>query len=338
LLSLGAALLTASLFVSVPTPAHSEPSPSASASPTTVQDASAQVRQLEQEASAIEADYDEASTKLKKAEKKLKLLQADVQTQKDKVDQLAEAGKSIALTQFKNGSVDATTQLLTSSDPQSFLGQLSTATKVDENMNSALQELLTEQGNLADLERILEAETQSLQAEKDRIAELKKAYDAKLADAQATLARLTAEEQAKLAKEDGSNTTFTPEEIADAPEKIQTIVNYAVAKVKAGSGYVWGASGPNNFDCSGFTLAAYRQVGISLPHSSQSQANIGKRVSKSELKAGDLIIWYGDASHVGLYIGNGKIAHARNPRVGTVIQTLASYPAPFITGVRIIGS
>jgi cell wall-associated NlpC family hydrolase len=84
-------------------------------------------------------------------------------------------------------------------------------------------------------------------------------------------------------------------------------------------------------------LASYRSVGISLPHSSRAQAGLGRAVSRSELKPGDLIFWYHPIHHVGMYIGNGKIVHARNTRSDLVIQTLASYPAPWAGARRIVG-
>ena len=113
-------------------------------------------------------------------------------------------------------------------------------------------------------------------------------------------------------------------------------IRYATSKVKIGQ-YVWGSSGPTGFDCSGLMQAAYRTVGISLPHSSRAQANVGRAVSRSELKPGDLIFWYHPIHHVGMYIGNGKIVHARNTRVDLVIQTLASYPAPWAGARRVVG-
>lgn len=101
------------------------------------------------------------------------------------------------------------------------------------------------------------------------------------------------------------------------------IVNFALAQV--GKAYVWGAAGPNAFDCSGFTLSAYKAAGLSLPHYSRSQAALGKAVAKSDLQPGDLIFWYSPISHVSLYIGNGQMVHARNTRVGVVQQSVQSY-------------
>jgi peptidoglycan DL-endopeptidase CwlO len=81
------------------------------------------------------------------------------------------------------------------------------------------------------------------------------------------------------------------------------VIRYAEAQV--GKPYVWGADGPDSFDCSGLTMMAWRQAGISLPHSSGAQYNVGRHVTRAELQHGDLIFRYSPISHVALYVGNG---------------------------------
>lgn len=109
--------------------------------------------------------------------------------------------------------------------------------------------------------------------------------------------------------------------------RIQAAVDYALAQV--GDDYVWAAEGPNAFDCSGLTMMAMRQAGVSLPHYSRDQSQMGTAVSRDNLKPGDLIFWYSPVSHVSIYIGNGEMVHARNTTYGVVKQTVASYPAPW---------
>ncbi len=101
------------------------------------------------------------------------------------------------------------------------------------------------------------------------------------------------------------------------------LVDYVRAQV--GDAYVWGAEGPNSFDCSGLTMMAYRQIGISLPHHSATQATLGKAVTRANLQPGDLIFWYSPVSHVSMYVGNGMMVHARNTAVGVVEQSVDSY-------------
>ncbi|MER7204207.1 C40 family peptidase [Streptomyces sp. NPDC000188] len=89
---------------------------------------------------------------------------------------------------------------------------------------------------------------------------------------------------------------------------------------------MWGATGPNAFDCSGLTQAAYRSAGISLPRTTYSQINAGPRIPRSQLQPGDLVFFYSGISHVGLYIGNGKMIHAPNPSAPVRIAPIDEMP------------
>ena len=118
---------------------------------------------------------------------------------------------------------------------------------------------------------------------------------------------------------------FSPlEEAAQASASLRTrIVNYALQFV--GNPYVWGGTSlTNGVDCSGFTMQVMRNFGISLPHYSGSQARMGKAVSSSEMRPGDLIFYAnssGTVNHVAMYIGNGQIVHAASRRSGIKIST-----------------
>jgi cell wall-associated NlpC family hydrolase len=310
--------------------------PTPSSSPTSLKDAKARVKELEDKAAAIEEDYEEAKLRLAKTERRVRLLRQDVAAQQKKVEQVCDQARVVALLRFQGRSLDTTAQLFIAPDPDAFLGQLSTASKIDENMNAQLQELQAQYGKLSDLERILEAELESLRVEKKQLADMERQLESQLQEAKGVVDKMTAAERAALDSSDGASVSFDIDEIGDANERVKKVIQYAVGHV-SGSQYVLGSAGPSSFDCSGFTLASYRQAGVALPHSSRAQYGVGRPVSRGELKPGDLVFWYSPIHHVGLYIGNGKIAHARNPRSDLVIQTLSSYPAPWTGARRIFG-
>ncbi|SDY44606.1 Cell wall-associated hydrolase, NlpC family [Modestobacter sp. DSM 44400] len=110
----------------------------------------------------------------------------------------------------------------------------------------------------------------------------------------------------------------------------QTAVNAALAQ--QGKPYVWAAAGPSSFDCSGLMSYAYAAAGISLPHSSRSQAAMGRAVSRAELQPGDLIAFYSPVSHIGMYIGNGQMVHA--PTSGDVVKVASIDVMGSITAMR----
>jgi cell wall-associated NlpC family hydrolase len=114
--------------------------------------------------------------------------------------------------------------------------------------------------------------------------------------------------------------------------KAREAMKFALAKV--GKRYVHGATGPNAFDCSGLTSYAYAKAGVTLPRSSRSQLSKGTSVKKKDLKPGDLVFFYSPVSHVAIYIGDGKVVHAGNPRTGVNVTKLKYMP---FSGARRVG-
>ena len=103
----------------------------------------------------------------------------------------------------------------------------------------------------------------------------------------------------------------------------QAAINAAMGQ--RGKPYVWAGSGPGSFDCSGLTAFAFKAAGVSLPHSSRLQSQVGQAVSRDQLQPGDLVFFYSPVSHVGIYIGNGQMVHA--PSSGDVVKV-----APLMSG------
>jgi len=103
-----------------------------------------------------------------------------------------------------------------------------------------------------------------------------------------------------------------------------TVIQAALSRI--GSPYSWGGSGPSAFDCSGLVMWSFQQAGIALPHSSQALANGGQAVSMDQMQPGDLVTYYSDASHVGIYIGDGMMVHAST--YGTPVRVAPVDNAP----------
>jgi peptidoglycan DL-endopeptidase CwlO len=101
-------------------------------------------------------------------------------------------------------------------------------------------------------------------------------------------------------------------------------VSHAMSKL--GAPYRWGAAGPSAFDCSGLVSWAYKKVGVSLPRTSRAMSRVGSPVSKSALRPGDLVFFYTPVSHVGIYIGGGKVVNASQPGTPVKVSNISGMP------------
>jgi len=165
------------------------------------------------------------------------------------------------------------------------------------------------------------------QAKADQALAEKKAEARKKAEAEAK--RKAAEARASRSAERTtlSASSAASDVTAPASGSVASVIGFL--KAQLGDAYVMGGTGPNSWDCSGLTQAAFRQAGVSLPRTSQEQSTAGTPVSLDSIQPGDLLYWggAGSAYHVGVYIGNGQYLDAANPSKGVVIQDLSGYPA-----------
>ena len=159
-----------------------------------------------------------------------------------------------------------------------------------------------------------------VQEKQDQLAAEKQTIDDKLAAAKDLLDELKAEEREALLSRDSVR---MPSGV-DATGRAAIAIHYAMAQV--GKSYVYGAAGPNAFDCSGLMMMAWAQAGIGLPHSSSAQYGMGRHVASSDLQPGDLVFYYSPISHVAMYIGNGLIVEAANPGAGVRVSGVFSMP------------
>ncbi|OSP30226.1 hypothetical protein B7767_38990, partial [Streptomyces sp. 13-12-16] len=178
-----------------------------------------------------------------------------------------------------------------------------------------------------------------LSATRTELGKKKKEVQSKLSSAQKLLNPLTAAEKQQLAQEESRATRTSEREALDVKVPAgsgRAAAAFAAAQSKLGTPYVYGATGPSSFDCSGLTSWAYAQAGVGISRTSEAQTNDGTRIySVSQLKVGDLVFFFNDLHHVGLYAGNGQIIHA--PRTGTVVryESMNTIGGPFMFGVRV---
>ncbi|MFD0066595.1 C40 family peptidase [Streptomyces sp. NPDC056690] len=177
-------------------------------------------------------------------------------------------------------------------------------------------------------EQDLAAAKAAKQAKADQALAEKKAEAKKKAEAEAKRKAEEARASRSAERTTLSTASSTASHVA-APASGSVASVIAFLKAQVGDAYVMGGTGPNSWDCSGLTQAAFAQAGVSLPRVSQDQSTAGTPVSLDNLQVGDLLYWgaAGSAYHVGVYIGNGQYLDAANPSKGVVIQDLSGYPA-----------
>ncbi|GAA3370474.1 C40 family peptidase [Streptomyces sannanensis] len=295
----------------------------------------AKVDKLYEEAEKATEQYNGAKEQQDKLEKQVDDLQDKVARGQQELNELRDGLGSMATSQYRSGGIDPSVQLFLSADPDEYLDKASALDALGARQAQSLQDIQAKQRTLAQQRQEAQGKLQDLEDTRKELGEKKKEVQGKLAAAQKLLNSLTAAERAELTKsEERANRASSRADLGNAPAASgRAAAALAAAKTKLGSPYVWGATGPNSFDCSGLTGWAYAQAGVKLDRISQAQANNGTRISRSQLQPGDLVLFYSDIHHIGLYAGNNQVLHA--PRSGTVVRYESMDNMPFQFGVRI---
>ena len=260
----------------------------------------------------------------------------------------------LAADQYRSGGLPPTLSLALSGDPDGYLQQAQMMSQLDGQQAAKLRQIAAQarvlqqdrseaSGQLQELEKLRadlnanKAEIQRKLAEANKLLNtLSEAQRQAVLDSNEHEAEAEAEERASEDRSSRSKTETTTEEEDDAPAanvpasgRAGAAISYAMAQI--GKPYVSGAEGPSSFDCSGLTQSAWKAAGVRISRTTYTQINDGPRISKSQLQPGDLVFFAGN-SHVGLYIGGGKVVHA--PRPGKTVTTMNVSSMPFYAAVR----
>ncbi|MGW6847500.1 NlpC/P60 family protein [Streptomyces virginiae] len=288
-----------------------------------------EVDRLYQEAEAATEQYNGAKEQADEAERALTGLREETARKTDQLNTARSALGTLAASQYRSGSLGTAVQLAMASDPQEYLSQAAFIARAGDRNAAGITTVRRRLDEVGKLREQASGRLADLRSRQRELASHKAVIEEKLTAAKNMLARLTAEERA--AYEAGSpggsatapagstgsaaSTGSTPPPPSDGSRAARAV---AFAYSAIGKPYVWGATGPGSFDCSGLTQAAWRSAGVSLPRTTYTQINAGRRVSRDQLAPGDLVFFYSGVTHVGLYIGNGQMIHA--PRPGSTVR------------------
>jgi cell wall-associated NlpC family hydrolase len=296
----------------------------------------AKVDALYEQAEAATEKYNGAKEKAEKLQKDISTIQDNVARGQEDLNELREGIGQAASAQYRTGGIDTSIQLFLSADPDDYLDKAATLDQLSSQQVDSLKKIQEKQRSLAQQREEATEKLDDLADTRETLGKKKKEVQAKLAQAQKLLNSLTAAEKAALSAEEDRATRDSAREAlgSDDPAPGRAASAYSAAQSQIGKPYVYGATGTASYDCSGLTSWAYAQAGITIPRTSQAQANIGTRIySQADLQVGDLVFFYSDIHHVGFYAGNGQVLHA--PRSGTVVRYEAMSNMPFQFGVRV---
>lgn len=297
------------------------------------------VDKLYEEAEQATEAMNGASDKAGKLQKEISTIQDNVARGQEELNALRDSIGLAAAAQYRTGNIDSSVQLFLSSNPDDYLDKASAMDQLSAQQVESLKKMQEKQRQLAQQRAEASAKLADLSSTRTALAKNKQEVQAKLADARKLLNSLTAAEKAALAEEDtrASRSASERVDLGDTGSaSSRAAAAFAAAQSQLGKPYFYGATGTASYDCSGLTSWAYAQAGITIPRTSEAQANAGTRIyDKSQLKVGDLVIFFNDLHHVALYAGNNTVIHA--PRTGTVVryESMDTIGGPFMFGVRI---
>jgi peptidoglycan DL-endopeptidase CwlO len=293
-----------------------------------IEDVEARVDRLYHEAEMASERYNDVRLELKELNQDLASIKADERRQDERLEAVRHQVQDSIVRQYQGENLSAVGQIVVSDDPGAFLGQLSTMSSFNDLQSQMFSDYSRELKAL-DIRRDATAQRANQVSElKAQLAKEKATIDKKVDEAESLLDRLKEEQRERMMAASRSDVRTPP--TVPASGRAGAAVSYAMAQV--GDAYVYGATGPDAYDCSGLTMASWAQAGVALPHSSSAQYGSGPQVPASALQPGDLVFYYSPISHVGMYIGNGMIVHAANPSTG--VQVAGLYSMPYSGAVR----
>ena len=289
----------------------------------TLQEVQAKVLQLEEEATTAAEGAQEAKVKLAGLTRTLNGIKAKAEVQGQALSVMQKSLSAIAIEQYKSGGFGDSFQLLFSSDPALYLSSAGALDAITRGKSTKIKKFAAAQQRLNATTLTVNDKVAMVAAAQKKFAAQSAKAQSKLAEAEVILAKLKKEDRARLAAlaaaqedADQADSLKLAKGASGVSGKAGIALKYALAQI--GDRYVFGAAGLKYWDCSGLTMVAFRTAGISLPHSSAAQSRMGKKVSIHSLKPGDLLFFGRPVSHVGIYLGGGKMVHA--PRSGSRVK------------------
>ncbi|MEU1160042.1 NlpC/P60 family protein [Streptomyces sp. NPDC005921] len=330
--------------------------PSADGKPS-MEEVEKKVDDLYRQAESATEKYNAAKEKTGTQRKQVDTLLDDVARRTDRLNKAREELGSFAAAQYRTGaSAPDTATFLLADSPQDYFDQTQLMSRLTSRQKDAVDDYATQQSATMKKRQEAAKSLETLTETQDDLKTAKTTVQTKLASARELLSKLTAQEKARLAQiekqkqeaaarkaaelakqqaaaaaaaeqdtssSSSSTSSSSGSSSSDSSYATKAAKAIAFARAQIGKPYVWGATGPGSYDCSGLSQAAWKAAGVSLPRTTYDQVNAGTTVSLADARPGDLVFFYDDVSHVGIYIGNGMMIHA--PKPGAYVREESIY-------------
>ncbi|MFJ9726377.1 NlpC/P60 family protein [Streptomyces sp. NPDC101209] len=319
------------------------PTPSASATPVSsseLEAVQAKLDRLYHDAAVATDSYNAAEERARTQSAAIVDLAKKIVKSQQRLDELKKRAGAAAAAQYRGGGLPDEAQLLLSDDPQDFLDGAGRVLEGQRATKGLIAEMTRTQQDLQQYAADASTQWKKLEANRKAKDAARKKIEKQISEAEKLQGRLQKEEKERLAKLEQeaaykAQTAWLDSGIlkdinGKASEEGKKAVKFATDQI--GKPYVWGAEGPKSYDCSGLTSQAWLNAGRPIPRTSQEQWKQLKHVDIKDMRPGDLIIYFDDASHVALYIGDGAIVHA--PRPGRTVTLAGAGSMPILGVVR----
>ncbi|MDO0927095.1 NlpC/P60 family protein [Streptomyces sp. TG1A-8] len=328
-----------------PTPAPA-PAPTASAVPAApvsdedLEEVRTGLDRLYHDAAVATDAYNAAEEEVRKQSARIVALAGRIVEGQRQLERLEDQAGAAARAQYRTGGLPPTARYLLSDDPQRFMDGAGTVLNGERAAKKLIGRLTTAQEKLRRYSADASAQWKELEADRRARATAEKRIERQVAAAEELESRLEEKEKERLARLEQraahrAQTAWLGTGVlkgAGGRASAQGGQAVAFATAQLGKRYVWGAEGPDSFDCSGLTSRAWAGAGRPVPRTSQEQWKRLEHVGIADMRPGDLIVYFDDASHVGMYVGDGRIVHA--PRPGRTVTFAGAGSMPILGVVR----
>lgn len=312
-----AGILTVGVVISSGGPASAAPQP-------TVSQVQARLRQLNTKAEKLDQRYNQVQQELTSASQRLKLVNSEAARYLKRFRSMRTQIARIAAQAYENGNMTSVAAMLTSGDAQQILDQSSILLELSSDNSAEMSQFISAARQLEGAQQSAKRAKTAIVALRNNLASQKKANQKLIGQQQTLLAQLTPVQQQGVGPGGSTGSTGSSGGGSTShykgPTGTQADAAVAFAYAQLGKPYVFGASGPGSYDCSGLTMASWAAAGVSIPRTSFEQWGSLPHVPESQMQPGDILVFNG-AGHVGIYVGSGMLIDA--PHTGAFVEKVA---------------